>query len=453
MSGREDIERPPDKDSECRDWSQRVTYSYVTGVYLAINAIRDAYLLMESPDCAHLKTQFVQGNHDWMSDLTSVSGHHRIANTGLHPVQMTQSREGVIREALMRIATHESAGGVLLASMPMAYVTGADYERLCDEVSEATGKTVIPVPGKSLSGDWMDGYAETLLAVARGLDLEGATPSPEKVAIVGYLFDRNEGDHRANVRDLRLAISALGLDPVSVWLEGQRFEDLAAVREAGLILSFPYGRKAARWIAKRTGARLIECELPFGLEATERWIRLIGSLTGREQRAEAYIDRSLAEVIPALEWVIPYLFQGRRFGYVGDPVLVKGVSQSAAMLGARLSFAVITNMSHHTAGLDLGDGVRVLEYPRLRQFSEFFQSLESERNVDLVIANNPGIGRLPVASVQLGFPSMYEHHLYPRPFLGFGGFLAFADALANAIRREEVARTSPLGRGPGMHSV
>jgi nitrogenase molybdenum-iron protein alpha/beta subunit len=433
----------PRAEAAARDHSQRVTYTFMVGVYLATNALKDAYTLVEGPDCAHMKTQYVQGNHDWMSTLTSVSGHHRIANTALHPVQMTKSREDSIRTTLMRMAAHPSVGGVLMTSMPMAMITGADYERLCRGVQTATGRSVIHVPGKSLSGDWMDGYGEVLTSLARQLDVSGGQRDDRKVAIVGHLFDRNEGDHRAGTRELRRTLGALDLEPVSVWLEGQRFGDLAAAKDAGTILSFPYGRKAARWLSRRTGARLVECDLPFGLTASERWVRQLGKEFGREALAEAFIDRELSEIVPALEFMIPFVFQNRKVGYVGDPVLARGLAETAELLGMPLDFVVATNPRHHLAGLDalLGDRTHLVVHPRLKGLLDLLRTRVKEQRVALMVASSAAVGMVSqagLATVEFGFPSFHTHFLGDRPFLGFRGVLPFVDAMANALRMGEV---------------
>ena len=434
-------------DGAAPDHSATVSFTYMIGTYLAVNAIQDAWLLVEGPDCVHLKTQFVQGNHDWLSTLTSVSGFHRVANTALHPSHMTGSREKALAGALERIAAHPATAGVLLTSMPMAFVTGADYERLCREAAAKTGKTVALIPGKSLSGDWLDGYAETLYSLARSVDLAGGAPDPKKVAIVGHLFDRNEEDQRANVRDLRALLESLGLEVVSVWLEGQRFAELGAVKDAGLILSFPYARKAAKWIGRRTGARVVECDLPFGLAATERWLRQVGREVGCEARADEVIDRHLAALIPRLEWVIPFVFQNRRFGWVGDPFLARGFREIAELLGAHVPLAVITNPERQVGPLrdEYGPDARVLVSPLRNTMVAFLREAVPALGVTLLVTNNAGVGVVPVASVEFGFPSLYQHALYDRPFLGFNGFMAFVDTLANAIRHQEVVEARTAG--------
>lgn len=436
------------------DHSARVMHSYLVGVYLAVNAIRDSYLVVEGPDCAHMKTQFVQGSHDWLSTLTSVSGFHRVTNTALHPVQMARSRESGLQQVLNRIAAHEKTSGILLSSMPMAFITGADYDRICKETAEAFGKSVVHVPGKSLSGDWLDGYGEALLALAKRIPLPPSGKlEPSNVAIVGYLFDRNEADHHANVTHLRDLLSRVGLHCVSVWLEGQSFGQLADVASAGTILSFPYARKAARMIASRTGARLIECELPFGLDASERWLEGIGKALGVERRAKEVIEEELSRVVPSLEWVIPFQFQGRSVAYVGDPHMAIGVKEISAMLGAELRAAVVTNPPSHCVGLEEKlRPARLQVWPKQHAFRAFMQDAMESDHISLLVANHHGVGIGKVAWLEIGFPCMYRHALYDRPFLGFRGLLSFVDLLANAARTHDVyqALDSPARRrGPG----
>jgi len=422
------------------DYSARVMHSFLVGVYLAVNAIRDSYLVVEGPDCVHMKTQFVQGSHDWLSTLTSVSGFHRVTNTALHPVQMARSREAGLQQVLNKLAAHERTAGILLSSMPMAFITGADYDRVCKDTAEATGKTVVHVPGKSLSGDWLDGYAEALLSLAKRIPLPSNTAiEPSAVAIVGYLFDRNEADHAANVRHLRDLLSRLGLNCVSVWLEGQGFGQLADVARAGTILSFPYARKAARVLASRTGARLIECELPFGLDASERWLEGIGQALGVERKAREVIEEELAQVVPSLEWVIPFQFQGRGLAYVGDPHMAIGMKEIAAMLGAELRAAVVTNPAAHCVGLEEKlRPARLQIWPKQNAFRAFLQEAIEAEHITLLVTNHHGASFGNLAWLEIGFPCMYRHALYDRPFLGFRGLLSFVDLLANAARSHDV---------------
>ncbi len=424
-----------DQAPPAADFSGPIGYSYQTGIFVAINAIGDAYLLVEGPDCVHMKTQYVQGNHDWLSTLTDVSGFHRVANTALHPAHMAGSREDRIRRVLTRIARHEAASLVCVTAMPMAAVTAVDYDRLGAEVSEATDKPILQISGRSLSGDWLDGYAETLKALARRLPLTAA-PRDGAVALVGNLFDRHEEDCRGNVRELTRLLRALDLDPVSIWLDGGGVSDLARAGEASVVVSLPYGRRAARILAKRTGAELVETPLPFGVDGTERWLRSVAAATGREQRVDALLDAELGRIAPKLEWAVPFLFANRRLGYVGDPHLLGGLAETAALLGLRIPLAVVSNRAHHAKELRaLHPELDILVAPTRQVFADRIGTAVTAAQIDCLIGNGRALDFTDVEVMNFGFPSEFAHALYDRPYLGFQGALAFADTLANHLRR------------------
>lgn len=449
--------RPPEASPAAgEDFSGPVGYSFLTGVFVAVNAVPDAYLLVEGPDCVHMKTQFVQGNHDWLSGLTDVSGFHRVANTALHPAHMAGSREERITRLLRRLASHPPAQVVLVTAMPMAAVTGVDYERLADEVRETVPTPILPVPGRSLSGDWLDGYSETLQVLARRLPLRG-TPRSGAVALVGHLFDRHEEDCQGNVRELTRLLGGLDLELVSLWLDGGPVEGLARAGEAGLVVSLPYGRRAAKALAARTGAALLEAELPFGLEATERFLRQVARATGREARVDALVDAALARVVPKLEWVIPFLCQNRRVGYIGDPHVLPGFVDLCALLGLHLELAVVPNRAAHARGVkERLPPETLLVAPTRRVLAERVGGLLEARRMDLLVGNGLAMDFPGVEVMSFGFPSELAHALYDRPYLGFAGALAFCDTLANHLRRVDRAQwggfyspRGPLLRPPG----
>lgn len=440
-----ELEQGPDAD-----FSMRVTYTYLLGVYLAVNAISDAFLLVEGPDCTHMKTQYIQGNHDWLSTLTTVSGWHRVANTALHPSHMSESRESNLLDRLERMAAHPEVAGLLLTAMPMAAITGADYQRLCRQVSARHNKEVLSVPGLSLSGDWIDGYCQTLKALARGIALRGS-PQPRSVAIVGYLYDRNEDDHGANLAVLKEMFARLELELVSVWLSGQSWRELGRVGKAGTIIALPYGRAAARAICRRSGAELLELPVPLGPRACDQWLRVLGERFERQDQAENYRREQLARLAPRLEWLVPFLFQNLPAAYVGDPFLLPGLRDLLQLVGTDLRFAIVTNRrSHFNRVADSLDTLECLVYPRHRRFIHFLLERSLQENVRLLITNNYGAAfPLPgTATVEFGFPSVFHHALYPRPFLGYPGTLALLDRLANSLRAEELAQARTRLLGP-----
>jgi nitrogenase molybdenum-iron protein alpha/beta subunit len=434
--------------STATDWSDRLSLTFTIGVYVAVNAVRDAYCIVDGPDCAHLKTQFLQGNHDWLADLTSVTGVHRVANTDLHPWKMVLGRDEEVEGVLRQMASYAGAGAVLVTSLPMATITGLDYDRATRAVGKETGKLVASVPSASLAGDWLDGYAATLKSLARAVSLDGAAPQPGNVALVGYLFDRHEGDHRANLAEIRRLLEGCGITLGAVWLSGGTLADLAEVRRASAIVSLPYGRDAAAILADRLGVPIVEAGLPFGLDGTARWLRQIAEPLGCADRVDAVCGAEFARALPALEWVVPYHLLHRRLAFVGDPHLGLALDEAAGEVGLTVERHLVLNRRGHAEALLRRCGEeRVVIDPKRNTLQQLLTALCDGGECDLLVTCSlgmtPGLGE--AAIVELGFPSFFTHALEDRPFLGVRGFVAVVERMVNELRRAEVA--AALRRG------
>jgi len=403
------------------------------GAYLAVNALPDSYILVDGPDCSLYKAHFIFGRHDLRSTLLDINGWHRVCFTNVCAQSVTKDHNELIFRRLRKLDESEGPGIILLTALPGCSITGIDYEHLLRSVETILHKPAVAIPPASLLGDWLDGYAVTLRALARHMDLSGGNPKPENVALVGYFMDRNEGDHRGNLRELGRILQALSLNLVSVWLGGQPYEALRRVRDAGLILSLPYAREAAEEIARKTGARLVVAGLPFGFRATERWVRQVAEAEGRSREGEALLRAERRRVLESLEWIVPRLFLHSTVSYMGDPYLIDGFSEICEDLGLRLMDTVAMSRPERKEVLEREGGPTITYEPDA--YHPVMQRIIN-RPPDIVVTNTNEIMRVvrwhrtPV--VEIGFPSYFHHALADIPFLGFDGFLAFAERLADA---------------------
>src|SRR5262249_54411280 len=151
----------------------------------------------------------------------------------------------------------------LICSMPHVTIIGTQYDKIVRDLEGEISLRLIEIPSRSLDGDWLHGYEEVLAGIASCMDVTGAAPDPKKVAFIGYLMDRTEHDHVANVEELERMMAALGLQATSVWLSGRPYEHLLEAKNAGTLIALPYGRKAAERLAQRTGAKLLQVGVPF----------------------------------------------------------------------------------------------------------------------------------------------------------------------------------------------
>ena len=423
----------------------RFNFPSLMGAYLAVNAIPDAAIVVDGPDCALYKAHFIFGRHDLRSTLLDINGKHRVCFTNICAQGATKNHSEPILRRLRLLDEMASVGMILLTALPGCSLTGVDYEHLLRSVGSAMKKPSLAVPPISLTGDWLDGYAVVLRALARHLDLSGGRQKPENVALVGYLMDRNEGDHAANLRELRRILKALGLNLVSVWLDSEPHEALCHVKDARWIISLPYGSEAAREISKKTGAQLIETWLPFGLEATERWVRQIAEATGKSREALTLLRHERANALDRLEWIVPHLFLHRTAAFLGDPFLREGFEGICNELGMHLRTCLLASHEGRTNGTPRNGASEIVHEPDI--YHPAVQQLAAEK-IDLVVSNTNDIVSLiqrpDTALVEIGFPSYFHHALADSPYLGFTGFLAFVERLADALnsKRRDMIRES-----------
>ena len=413
-----------------------MNFPWLMGVYLGVNAIPDAYAVVDGPDCALYKAHFIHGRHDWNSTLLDVGGHHRIAFTNVCARGVVKDHDDIVARHLLALDALPGAGLVLATALPMCSVTGTDYGRIIRDHRAQLHKPALEVRPSSLLGDWLDGYEAVLGALARGLEPGRVRKRRDSVVLVGYLMDRNEADHLGNLAELRRMLGALGLDLVSVWLGGEPVASLRRAAEAELVVSLPYGRRAARALARATGARLVEADLPFGLPRTASFVRRLAKAVGRTERAEAFLDGELKRVVPRLRQALPQLFLHRRAAFVGDPYLLEGFCDIADDCGMTMTGAIVTGRAGHGGGRE---GLQVLHEPP----EEGAAALRVLDDAELVVGSRATRGLLAEAGppprhpawVEFGFPS-YEHHaLLERPFLGCNGVLALVERMADCLFR------------------
>ncbi|MFV8753546.1 nitrogenase component 1 [Nannocystaceae bacterium ST9] len=406
------------------------------GLYLAINAIPGCFAVIDGPDCLYRKAEWVHGRHDLRSTLLDAGGRHRIAPTFLHSGEVIKAKGDEVVKRLRRIGQFADAELVLVNTMPHVQIIGTQYDRLIAEVEAEVRAPIYEVPSRALEGDWLDGYAEVLNTLARRIPLTGDL-RPGTVAIVGLLMDRNEADGLANVAELERLIAGLGLEPISTWLSGRRFEHLCAAGSAELIVALPHGVDAARVLAKRTGARVVEVAQPFGLPASLRMLRAVGLVGGREREAEQLIDAELRRTLPMFEWLIPTTLLGRKLAFSGDPTLFDGVLSGVRELGMDiLHLSSSARRPAHGVGLD-GDEHGTLPPVLFAPPNDtLFRSLsQHSREIDLLIANTLVTSQEIALRFDFGFPNFFRHALHESPYLGVRGWAWFVQELATLLAR------------------
>jgi len=419
------------------EMGQRFNPPYLVGAYLAVNAIPDVALLVDGPSCVFAKARLIQGRHDLASTLLACDGRHRVHYTGTDVTRITVHDGARVVEALRRVARQPGIEAVLLGSLPLCSVAGVDYDRLLRDAASDLTVPLLELPGRSLADDWLGGYSAVLEALAKEIDLAGGAPRADRVAVIGYLMDRNEGDHRGNLAELRRMLEALRLEPTAIWPAGESLGPLAAVRDAATLIALPHGRAAARVLARRLGVPVIETGLPLGLAGTRRWLEQVARACDRQAQAEDFIRSELDEVVPRMEWVVEHALVGRCLAYAGDPHYAVPLRELIAEVGGSIAAMFLGGSASHLAEEERAalEGVDTLMFEPLEPAMQEAWRRVEQQGVDLLVTNTRGLELLQPGGpwIEWGYPSHHNHVLQDEPFLGFRGALALYNRMTDAI--------------------
>lgn len=323
------------------DPSLPFTPTYLFGVYLAARALPKSCLLVDGPDCNSSVAESYFANHDWQNPINAFP-YATLVTTHKNLEDMALGNEERTRLVLSELSQNPEIKLFLLMGSAALAMLGTRHRGLLLSLADTIRQPIIEIPSKELHGDWQDGYQDVLFRLAQALPLPDVAKAPNKVALVGYLFDRFEGDQLANLKEIKRLLAALGLEVCSIWLSGEEPESLARAAEASWIVSLPQGRKAAELLSKRLGVPQLQAPLPIGIESTERFLRLIARAVGREEHAEAFIlaeERRIwnAPLLPQGRWL-----QDRRIVLATEPQLLEPLCEFFTFMGARL-IALSTN--------------------------------------------------------------------------------------------------------------
>ncbi len=429
------------RENKGRKFSQRLLSPYMVGVYLGVNAVKDFYLLVDGPDCSYMKTQYIGMNQDFYANLTNLSGFHRIGNTALHPIMMASSREEKILSALLKIAKGEFVSAVGITPMPMAAVTAVDYSRLLREVSRRYKKPTFEFKNKSLSGDWMDGYMEFGKVLASSMEIGKVRKRRRSVAIIGYLYDRNEYDNIANIAELKRVFQGIGVNVAGIWFDGGGFMDLKSVSEADLIISFGYLRDAARILSERLKTPVMEFDYPVGFEQTGDILKRVSEYF-EIRDASTFIERETEAIVRRVESLIEqYLIRLRVF-YCGDPILFNSIKSMLELVGMKIEYAIISNTSEKSSYVKEPIKNIIFE-PSINDVFEVGLKMAREDKIDLYVGNSDmssyfiGSGK---AAVEIGFPSYFSHCIAEIPYVGYRGYMHLLNRIIKELRFAEVRK-------------
>lgn len=425
-----------EKKADIVDNGEKAAPSFLTGLYIAVNAVSDAYAVVDGTDCVVRKAECLYASHDLFSTLLDCRGAGRVLHTGAHAKEIlagdSSGMELTVRELCGR------AGVILLSSLPVMAMTGRDYNKLAGIFRGQSRTRVVNASVNSIDCDFLDGYSLALEKIAEDIALKKGAGKRKKIALVGHLMDRTEGDHTGNLRELGRMLSLLGIELVCAWPDGREYSRLKKIERASVIVALPYARGAAAILARKTGAALLPLGIPLGLGSSAAWLRAVAEASGVSPKtASAVLGRELASAHSLARMAVGGGLAGKKICFTGDPYLGEAVCAFAGELGMAVAGVCLSCAGGKWAEVEkVFPGRLILRDFRDREYSDAVRNLFARGDCDLLISNSIGrrSGLRSLPGLDFGFPSYRYHALLSAPFLGFKGAVNLIERWFNAGR-------------------
>ena len=213
---------------------------YETGVFLAVNAIENSVLVMNSPRCPFVRGLKVFLHNDLGSTVYRATGRHRVVTTEWMTYEDVGGNEEAFVRFLRDLAAEVAGQWVFAFQHVSSRVPGFDLAGVAKAAGGKARRVPVPIEGPRLDEDWLGGY-DAVVAGILGRVLDGKGRRTD-VVLAGNLFCRNEADETANVDELRRLLAEVGVERPAILLAGGELPTTAL--RPRRVLCMPYaGRR------------------------------------------------------------------------------------------------------------------------------------------------------------------------------------------------------------------
>ena len=415
---------------------------YMDGVFLAVNAIPDSYLVYHVPDCGYFKDEKITASHDLFSNLLRWDKMNRIVRTNIGTRDFIMGGEGKLAKKLLQVVRRDKPSVVFVARSNTVLLSGEDVEPIVREAEKKAGVPFVLIPEWKIDMNYVTGYGDALDGYLAKLEFSEVSGKRPVVAVTGYMYERHEGDHQGNIAELKRMLSALGFN-AQVFLDGQPCKRHRETSKPVAVVDLNSDWEGGRELAQKIEGPYIDAGLPLGIEGSLSWISKVAQELNVEKRAAQFIDSEMKILAPRLQWLLPSRFFGCNVALFADHRLLKPLGAFLEELGMNVIGTGCT--SQDALNNPESESHPALPYPSLpihsNKLREFAIQARKRGDLDLVIGNaliRQTLANLFIPVVEMGYPSNFHHDLLPRPTLGFQGVLGVIERMLNSLLSSEI---------------
>lgn len=426
------------------DSTLRLAPSFMDGAMMVAAAVPDSVLIYVGAACITEHFHNTYREADFGQDLVDDGLRTRLALTFSDLTAGVLGTAEAIERTARRVLEVRRPSCFFLAELSRVTLAGEDLAGVAADLRKRAGVPSIALSSRFLTRDHEAAFRAALEGLADSLPdsaFEGG-PLPGTAAVIGYFYERHEADHRANVACLEGLLRRLGLDPLPTWLSHAPVADLARAARASVLVALPGGREAARRLAARSGATVVDVDLPVGVAGTDAFLRRVAEASGSRVSPDAVVDAPLRAAWPLLRRAVVTRLAGRRVALAALPDWGTGL---ARLMREDLAMDVAVCLRRGRSA-DPSDPDSPASRdpdrdhdPSVLTWNRHLARALADGGLDVVVGSSwernaldGDAAHLPF--VEFGYPCFAWHDLTGHPSLGVPGVLTWAERLSGAVR-------------------
>lgn len=416
--------------------------SDLAGAYRALNSIKDAQTLFHTPAGCEIYAIGVYTLQEFSYGMTGT--------TALAERDVVFGGEEKLQEALIKSMEVYDPKMIGIIGSTASRLIGDDVNAIINLVQREYGITIpiFSVATSSVEGDHMSGYNMVLDALVETVMKKPQRKLEKTVNIFGIQEDAPNG--RADFMEISHLLSELGIGVHVPFLCENTTQQISEAPQASLnvVLSDNVGLSAARLMEKRFNIPYVALDYPIGITNTTNFLKEMASVFKvNAERVETLVEKEMQLVSRLLA--------------VGNFFLEEIPGTRAAVISDSAMALAFTRLLKEDLGIE---PVLVCMITYGDESISKFKSLEETLGLDVTVLTKPcythirraledlkpnvvfggcldkftmeQVGLLEAGSVFMSmptFPSAWGIHVFPRPFVGFKGFVNITETFFNEL--------------------
>ena len=359
----------------------------------------------------------------------------RIFSTNLDESDTVYGGERKLAEAIREVHGRTGAKAIFIITTCASGIIGDDVESLASEAEAELGIPVVAIFCEGFrSRIWTSGFDAGYHGIARKLIKPATRKQPDLVNVINFWGT-----------DIFTALfGRIGLRPnyitpyATVAGIAQSSEAVATVQICATLGSY-----LGAALEQVHGVPELKSPAPYGIQATDRWWRELGQLTGRSREVETLLQEERAAFLPRIQ-ELKALLTGRSAYVTAGAAHGHALIAILSELGLRVTGAAVF---HHDPVYDSGseqsDSLQAVvrdhgDIPRYtvcnKQEFELVNLLVRQRP-DVLLARHGG---MTLWGAKLGIPSLLigDEHFG----MGYQGLVNYGERILEALENDEFVK-------------